>query len=210
MHDRMSRLVARPLFWALLIAMGVGVPIARTLMVPPPPKLPVLGTLPAFNFTNQYAQPFGSPQLRGKVWIANFIFTRCPTVCPRFSAKMASLQTRLNGLEPTLHLVSFSVDPAFDQPPVLLQYAERYKANPRMWTFLTGDYDALKTTVVEGLKISMGRNPGPDDVMSLFHGTHFVLLDGEGQIRGYYESNDDEAVERLVRDAGLLANVAGG
>jgi protein SCO1/2 len=205
-HERLSRLVGRPLFWVVLVALVAGVPLARTLQLRLPPPLPVLGTLPPYSFVNQHGQPFGSKDLQGKVWIANFIFTRCPTVCPVFTARMAGIQHRVRNLGDAIHLVSFSVDPEYDTPPVLLAYAQRHKASPRMWTFLTGDPESIKQTVVDGLKVAMGREGPADDLMSIFHGNHFVLVDAQGRIRGYYLSNDDQAVENLVRDAGLLVN----
>ncbi len=76
-----------------------------------------------------------------------------------------------------------------------------------MWSFLTGDPESIRKTVVEGLKIAMGKEaPSDDNLMGIFHGTQFVLVDAQSRIRGYYHSNDDQAVEALVRDAGLLVN----
>lgn len=209
-HDRLSRLVGSPLFWTLFILLGAGWPIARTLMIELPPPLPVLGKLPDFTFTNQYGAPYGSQQLRGKVWIANFIFTRCPTICPRFTEQMGVLQHRGRNLGDAFHLVTFTVDPEYDTPARLLEYAQHHKVSPRIWTFLTGDPEAIKRTVVDGLKISMGkeRKEGAedDDLSSIFHGTHFVLVDANLQIRGYYASDSDEKRDELLRDTGLLAN----
>lgn len=172
-----------------------------------PEPLPRLGTLPAFTFTRQDGQPFGLEQLRGKPWVANFIFTRCPTICPLFTQKMKGVQERTADVGEKLPLVSFSVDPKYDTPERLDAYAKKYGANPARWSFLTGDFERLKETIVGGFKISMGRETEDDaqDLLTIFHGTHFVLVDGQGEIRGYYNSNDAEATERLVRDAGRLA-----
>jgi protein SCO1/2 len=168
--------------------------------------LPKLGTLPAFTFTRQDGTPFGSNQLRGHPYVANFIFTRCPTVCPAFTRKMARVQKETDSFGPHLQLVSFSVDPAYDTPERLAEYAHKHGANPARWSFLTGDYTAIKDTVVNSFKISMGRESMDEaDVLGIFHGNHFVLVDGTGEIRGYYESADDEAFEKLLRDADKLA-----
>ena len=92
-------------------------------------------------------------------------------------------------------------------PAVLAAYAKEHRANPRVWTFLTGTLEAIRSTVVDGLKIQMGKTPGGgDDVASLFHGTHFVLVDDQLRIRGYYRMGDDDVLDRLVRDVGVLAN----
>jgi protein SCO1 len=201
-------LVGKPAFWAVFILIAAGWPIARTMAIQLPPPLPVLGTLPDFKFTNQYGQDFGADQLKGRVWVANFIFSRCPTECPRFTKEMFKLQHRGRGLGQQFHLVSFSVDPEHDTPEVLLEFAKKYRVSPRAWTFLTGDPEQIKHTVVDGLKISMGRDPkkDDDDLTAIFHGTHFVLVDAKMQIRGYYDSHEDDAVDRLLRDAGLVAN----
>src|SRR6266849_6616224 len=89
---RLAALVSRPLFWSLFIALGLGIPIVRALRVALPRPLPVLSAVPEFHLTDQNGEPFGSQQLRGKVWVANAIFTRCPTVCPASTQYMAQVQ----------------------------------------------------------------------------------------------------------------------
>lgn len=159
------------------------------------------GVLPAFTLTNQRAEPFGTAQLEGKVWIANFIFTRCPTVCPLLTQKMAQVQERTASAGERVQLVSFSVDPDYDQPPVLQAYAQKHHADPARWTFLTGKPEALKKVIVDGLKQMMGREGPADDLNGIFHGTHFVLVDQHQHIRGYYRSEDPDVLERLSADA---------
>jgi protein SCO1/2 len=172
----------------------------------PPEPLPQLGALPAFTFTRQDGQPLGLEQLKGRPWVANFIFTRCPTICPLFTQKMKGVQEKTAGFGEKLPLVSFSVDPKYDTPERLAAYAQKHGAKSERWSFLTGDYDLLKGTIVQGFKVSMGReNQDEEDLLAIFHGTHFVLVDAQGQIRGYYDSDDAEATERLVRDAERLA-----
>lgn len=172
--------------------------------------LPRLGSLPDFSFTREDGSEWGSAQLRGHPFVANFIFTRCPTICPAFTRKMAHVQKDTDAFGPGLQLVSFSVDPTYDTPERLAEYARKHGANPARWSFLTGDYNRLKDTVVNSFKISMGRESMDEaDVMGIFHGNHFVLVDGAGEIRGYYESADDEAFERLLRDAARLARENG-
>lgn len=197
---------SKPWVWIVAVAVVVGAATFGVLRQRRAPELPVLGELPPFSLTSQDAQPFGAEQLRGRVWVANFIFTRCPTICPAFTRKMAALQEEAKGVDP-LHLVSFSVDPEYDTPEVLRAYMEKYGADPRRWTFLTGDPEAIKATVVGGLKTAMGRdeNAPADDLNAIFHGTHFVLVDDQLRIRGYYRSEDPAAVDALVRDMKALA-----
>lgn len=171
----------------------------------PRPALPDYGALPSFTLTNQDALAFGTDQLIGRVWIANFIFTRCPTICPVFTRKMVQVQSNTSPGGDAVRLVSFSVDPDFDQPPILKAYAEKHRADPKRWTFLTGRPDDLKRVVIDGLKQAMGREGPADDLNSIFHGTHFVLVDQSGHIRGYYRSEDDGVLERLSADALALA-----
>jgi protein SCO1/2 len=119
---------------------------------------------------------------------------------------MARIQGRTRNLEPALHLVSFSVDPEHDTPARLAGYARLHHASPRMWTFLTGPSGAVQETVEKGLRVSMGREPGDPSPGGISHGTHLVLVDGAGRIRGYYDPDAAEAIDRVVRDAALLVN----
>jgi protein SCO1/2 len=202
-----SRLVARPAFWLALLAIPAAWPLIWSLKTPVPPKLPVLGTLPAFQLTDQSGHPFGSKDLEGRAWVASFIFTRCATICPAITTKMSRIQDRTRNLGASFHLVSFSVDPEFDTPERLAAYARGHRASPRLWSFLTGPDAEVKEAVVNGLKIAVGREKSDDGRFDgIFHGSHLVLVDQRGRVRGYYDSDDRDVVEQVVRDAGLLAN----
>src|SRR6267378_3124758 len=149
---------------------------------------------------------FGSKDLAGRVWVASVIFTRCETGCPAITRQMARIQGRTRNLEPAFHLVSISVDPEFDDPARLTAYARAYRASPRMWTFLTGSVETVRHTVVRGLRVGIGGDAKRPEEPDISHGTHLVLVDGEGRIRGYYDSDGADVVERVVRDAALLVN----
>jgi protein SCO1/2 len=207
LQEVVSRLVARPLFWIALLALPAAWPLIWSLKTPVPPKLPVLATLPSFSLTDQAGRPFGTSQLEGRAWVASFIFTRCTTICPAITSKMARIQDRTRNLGSSFHLVSFSVDPEHDTPAVLEVYARAHRASPRRWSFLTGPDERVKETVVAGLKIAVGREKSEDGRFEgIFHGSHLVLIDQRGRVRGYYDSDDDQVIDRVVRDAGLLAN----
>lgn len=201
------RLSRHPAFWAALTVLVAGLAVlAVGLMSPASEPLPKLGALPDFTFTRENGTPWGLTQLRGRPFVANFIFTRCPTICPAFTRRMAHVQKQTEAAGPALQLVSFSVDPTYDTPERLAEYAQKHGANPDRWSFLTGDYAKLKDTVVQGFKISMGRETMDEaDVMGIFHGNHFVLVDAAGEIRGYYDSSDDEAFARMLKDLDRLA-----
>src|SRR5437762_5488277 len=94
----MKQLVAKPVFWVLFVGTIFGLPIVRAMTNPLPPALPLLGAIGDFEMTDQDGQPFGSAELRGRVWVANFIFTRCPTICPLQTEKMYHVQHRSRNL----------------------------------------------------------------------------------------------------------------
>jgi len=205
--DAAARAAAgRPLLWVVVLLALAAWPVIWSLRTPVPSPPPVLGAIPSFELTDERGRPFGSEELAGKVWVASFIFTRCPTVCPRITDRMARIQDRTRSLEPALHLVSFSVDPEYDTPARLGEYARSHRASPRMWTFLTGQIEAVQQTVEKGLRVSMGREQGDPSPASISHGTHLVLVDGTGRIRAYYDPEAPDVVDRVVRDAALLVN----
>jgi protein SCO1 len=163
--------------------------------------LPVLTQLPDFSLVECHGQNLGLADLRGKVWIADFIFTRCPGPCPRMSSRMAALQRDLRR-EEGLRLVSISVDPEFDTGEVLAKYAAQYQADGGRWFFLTGDKTAIHHLAKSGFLVG-----GVDDVT--LHTTRFVLVDGLGRVRGYYSSNDEDELRKLRNDARALLRETG-
>ena len=158
------------------------------------------GTVPSFQFTNQNGQPFGLAQLAGKIWIADFIYTTCPGPCPMISSRMSELQKPLEKTE--VHLVSFSVDPDKDTPEVLRRYAERLQAEPGRWDFLTGLKSAIYNLSHDGFKLAT--SDGSDAQGIPVHSTRIVLVDRHGQIRGYYDATEADAVTKLVADTNHL------
>jgi protein SCO1 len=155
-------------------------------------ELPKLGEVASFQLTEQTGQAFDVASLRGKVWIADFMFTTCPGPCPRMSSQMHGLQMELESQG--VQLVSFTVDPGHDTPPVLAEYAKKFKASQGVWHFLTGQQAELHRLARDVFKLGVVDG-------SLEHSTRFVLVDGEGQIRGYYLTSDAEAMARLLDDA---------
>ena len=98
------------------------------------------------------------------------------------------------------------MDPQYDTPTRLAAYARQHRASPRLWKFLTGPLATIQSTVVDGLKIAMGDPEGQQDFASIMHGTHFVLVDQQGRIRGYYDSSAANVVDRVLADAAMLIN----
>jgi protein SCO1/2 len=170
-------------------------------------ELEVVGQVPTFRFVDQTGAPVSDQDLAGSVSIVNFVFTRCPTVCPVTSLKMKGIGERLSGED--VRLVSFSVDPEHDTPPVLAEFAARYGADPARWRFLTGPRGEVERAVEDGFKIALERRGElAGGVPDLVHGVHFVLVDRALRIRGYYDSDDADRLDRLVRDARSLARSA--
>ena len=161
------------------------------------------GAVPDFALTERTGRTLSLSDLRGKIWLADFIYTACKDTCPLESAAMAQLQRDL--ASESFRLVSFSVDPERDTPAVLARYAELFHADPGRWFFLTGKKTDVYRLVQEGFHLSaIPIDDPPHAEGEVFHDAHFILIDGSAQIRGYYESNDSAALKRLAADARKL------
>jgi protein SCO1/2 len=167
--------------------------------------LPEYGDVPRFAMTDQAGSPFTSESLKGRVWAAAFVFTRCPTMCPRVTRAMRNVQVDAAQKGVPLHLVSFSVDPDNDTPEVLRQYAKAYQANLASWSFATGDAAKVRETAERGFKIAVEGSADPAKAdFGITHGTQLVLVDTTGKIRGYYATNEPQALADLVSAAARL------
>ncbi len=172
--------------------------VAQTDHIAPDFRLP----LPDFEFIERNGAPVKRDDLLGYTWIADFVFTSCAGPCPMMSRHMERLQTDLADI-PDLKLVSFSVDPERDTPQVLTQYAERYNADPQRWLFLTGEIDAMYDVAIKGFRITVEEARQNNQII---HDTRFMLVDDLGNIRGYYDSSDAEAMKRLRVDTRVLGH----
>jgi protein SCO1 len=193
-------------FLVLALLVVAGAAAFQRLRKPEPP--PLLGKVPEFALTNRDGRTVRRADLDGRPWIADFVFTRCPASCPMMSARMARLNRELAADLP-VRLVSISVDPTHDTPQVLQRYAESFQATDR-WLFLTGTREDVRRLCIEGFKLGLDMAPapgmGPEPIL---HSTRFVLVDGRGGIRGYYEAFDEESTARLERDLLALEDSAG-
>ena len=166
--------------------------------------LPALGDVPAFSLTDQNGQTVTPDTLKGKPWLATFIFTRCAGPCPVITGKVAAFQRSIKA--PALKFVSFSVDPEFDTPPVLKQYAQKFGADESRWRFLTGDKDVVMATA---RRMFITALPATKD-QPIIHSEKFILVDAAGKIRGYYDNNEPQELAQLPTDAQRLAEEAKG
>ena len=162
--------------------------------------LPSYGVVGDFTLTDQTGAQFSVNALRGKVWVADFIFTHCMGPCPRMSSQMRQVGEALDAHAPkdSTRLVSFTVDPARDTPEVLAAYGKHFKAEPGRWFFLTGPTETLDHLCRQTFLL------GNVD-STLQHSTRFVLIDRHSQIRGFYLSDEAESIPRLIADATRLA-----
>jgi len=175
------------------------------------PRLELLGQVPPFSLTERSGRVVTRSELEGQIWIANFIFTRCLGPCPVITSKMMKLQTDLADV-PDVRLVSFSVDPVADTPEVLTTYAQKYKADPQRWLFLTGDVQALYELVEKGFRLPVGPQPPPGKVVEgdlITHTSRFVLVDRQGRLRGYFNSDDADFHERMLEGVSALKRESG-
>lgn len=160
-------------------------------------ELAAHGQLPDFSLTDQRGAPFALSDLQDKVWIADFIFTSCATICPPMTIQMASLQDEFVAKD--VHFVSFSVDPERDTPEVLYRYAGHYGADSSRWSFLTGQKEAIYRLAQEGFNLAAGHRRS-----EILHSTRFVLVDRAGQVRGYYDSRSKAHLQQLRQDIRTL------
>ena len=159
--------------------------------------LPVYGEVPPFQLTDQNGHTFDSRALTGRVWVADFMFTSCPGPCPRMTSQMHEVQEATLKLD-NVREVSFTVDPARDTPQVLAEYAKVHHAEPGSWYFLTGAQAALHHLGRDVFKLNNVDG-------TLTHSTRFVLVDAQGQIRGFYDTSEPGSIPKLIGDVRALA-----
>ncbi|HYI95561.1 MAG TPA: SCO family protein [Bryobacteraceae bacterium] len=161
------------------------------------PSLPSFGVVPDFKLTDQSNRAFDSKlQLDGRVWVANFIFTTCSGPCPRMTAQFKKLRDEVAD-DPKLRMVSFTIDPARDTPEALATYARNFGANPDKWFFLTGAQKDLHELSRNAFMLG-------DIDGNLEHSSRFVLVDTQSRIRGFYDSADQEGLQKLTTDLRAL------
>ena len=162
----------------------------------PVKELPEIGNVPQFEFTNSDGNTVTLDNLKGKVWVADFIFTTCTMACPMMTGNMNIVHKKFKKND-NVRLVSISVYPEFDTPEVLKNYASQYDADTEKWLFLTGKEDAVKDIIRDGFKIG-----DYEDI--IFHSEKFALVDKKGIIRAYYNGMKSEDMKQLKKDIDVL------
>jgi len=204
MKAKASALISSILLLPLLLGIGIVAYWYWTTRIDKRVMLPEFGEVPAFALTSEGDRRVTNAVFRGKVSIVDFIFTQCAGTCPMMSTKMADLQATLRN-DPHVQFVSVSVDPEHDTPAVLAEYGSHYGAVKEKWIFLTGPKPAVYALTKEGFHLGLDI----EGEEAIIHSQKFVLVDQRGSIRGYYDSEDTEAMSNLLRDAGILSRAVG-
>jgi protein SCO1/2 len=157
--------------------------------------------IPDFKLTTHEGRMRGSEELNGKITIVDFFFTSCPSICPIMSKEMERVDDAFRN-DKRVQIYSISIDPDYDSPEVLKDYAIRHNATPDKWFFLTGDKQEIYNLARCGFILPTIDGMGePDDFI---HSDKFVLVDELGRIRGYYSGTDRDEVDRLILETKIL------
>ncbi len=181
--------------------------------------LPVYYESPSFSLTDQLGRTVTDGDLRGRVVLANFVFTNCVEFCPTLTPRMAQVQERLEEdglLGSEVALLSFTVDPEYDTPDVLRAYANTHGADHDAWRFLTGSPEEMRRIVTDGFKLTFTEVPKTFEHLhtdgsvhvheyDVAHTNRLALLDGEGQIRAYYDGAVEWDMDLVLGDIRSLA-----
>jgi len=192
--------VLTTVLWGLMVLLMVSVISAGLFRPPAGPK--VLGPAPQFSLIDQTGTALSSDSLKGKVYVADFIFTHCAGPCRAMTTRMADLQKQVN--DPAVQFVSISVDPKRDTPEVLKAYGEEFGADAKTWKFATGDSDDIQQ-IARGMMQAYA--PAKDD-QPILHSERFILVDATGNIRSTAHAKDEDALKQFVTDIKAVAEQA--
>ncbi|UGU17314.1 SCO family protein [Sinomicrobium kalidii] len=174
-------------------------------------ELVKVGQVPPFEFTDQHNKTITNADYKGKVYVVEFFFTTCPTICPVMNRNMLKLEKVFQD-NPGFGIASFTINPENDTPEVLLEYAKEYGVKHPNWHFLTGDHDAIYNLANNGFNLYAGVNPEVEGGFE--HSGMFALIDAEGNIRSrtdkfgnplvYYDGLEQEGIDMLKNDIAVL------
>lgn len=175
------------------------------------PTLVKIGEVPSFEFTNQDGDKISNSYYDGKVWVVEFFFTTCPTICPKMNANMVKIQDKYYG-NLDFGIASFSINPKHDTPKVLKAYAKAHGATLKTWQFLTGDQEVIYELANTGFTLFAGENSEAEGGFE--HSGMFALIDKEGNIRSrldefgnpiaFYDGLDPVGVQMIIEDIAIL------
>lgn len=192
--------------WAISFVAGI---VTLTLLrpflrhIPDPP--PVMFALPEYELVDQDGHVFDRQRLAGKVWVASFVFTSCPSTCPAVTRAMLELQQRYEREGLDVRLVSFSVDPDTDTPEVLRRYADSVGADLQRWSFVTGTKAAVVALMEQGFRQGVGAPAvNAQGLRDIAHSVRLAIVDAEGNVRGFYSIEGEGVDEVFHRSVHVL------
>lgn len=199
--------------WILAFLMGVvtltGLRLTGQLRhIPEPPD--VMFSLPDYSLVDQRGEEFSPETLRGKVWIAGFVFTSCPSSCPAVTTAMGELREHLDRYSVDVEMVSFTVDPSHDTPEVLAEYFASQGVESDKWRFVTGEPQKVLQLVRHGFKLGVGDREADEQGVAydIAHSTKLALIDGDGGVRGFYSITDEHGTDEIFeRSMHVLAQM---
>lgn len=171
----------------------------------------VFQTIPSFSLVDERGKAFTSKNLTGKIYVANFFFTRCGTICPKITSQVSRV-TDAFVQDKDIHFISLSVDPKYDNPEKLTSYAKKFDADTARWTFLTGDKKIIYPLILKGFHVPLADASeydaaikNPDE--TFIHSERLILVDKSGIIRGFYDGTDKKEVDRLIVEIKVLKTI---
>jgi protein SCO1/2 len=174
--------------------------------ISPSAELKKFSIVPPFSLTERSGKLITNQDLAGKIWVADFVYTTCPGPCPLVTANMARLQNAVAS-DPEVQLVTFTVDPETDTPAVLAKYADQFSADPNRWWFLTGPekplYSLIQNGFLQVVQDNRGQPPQPGQ-FTVTHSTYLALVDGDGNVRGFYDGVGADGRALLLHDIKTL------
>ncbi len=174
-------------------------------------ELVTIGTVPSYEFTNQNGKQISDAFYKDKVYVIEFFFTTCPTICPKMNANMVKLQNEFYG-NSEFGIASFSINPEYDTPEILKEYAKLHGATLKNWNFLTGDKETIYNLANKGIALYAGENSEAEGGFE--HSGMFALVDKQGTIRSrldeygnpiaFYDGLDAKNIQMLKEDIAIL------
>ena len=190
----------------VLIMCGIVVAFTASKLLRPNPPLLVYGTVPDFALTNQLGRVVSLSDLRGNVWVADIIFTRCPGPCPTMTRQMSQLNRALPAEQP-VKFISLTADPEFDTPEILRRYGDEFGARADRWHFLTGKKADLYRLATKGLMLALEETKPElreSDSDLFVHSTLFVVADKQGRIRATFNGAEPFSLDKILETIRVL------
>jgi protein SCO1/2 len=171
----------------------------------------VFHTIPNWKLTDENGVEFLGETLKGRIYVADFFFTRCESICPKMSTQLTRVQDVFSS-EENVQLASFSVDPSHDSPEVMKEYAKKYDAKAGKWHFLTGTKTQIYPLAVKGYYVPVADASEYDKAVknpdeTFIHSEKLILIDKEGHIRGFYDGTNKKDVDRLILEIRVLLKI---